>query len=66
MTLPDSPNFPHLPDLPVQTVNMMFTLIQQANYLIDKLIKSLEEKHTREGGYSEKLLKKRLEYRSKI
>lgn len=65
-TLPDSPNFPHLPNLPDQAVNVMFTLIHQANYLIDKLIKSLEEKHAREGGYSEKLLKKRLEYRSKI
>lgn len=65
-TLPDSPNFPHLPDLPVQAINVMFTLIYQANYLIDKLIKSLEEKHTREGGFSENLLKKRLEYRRKI
>lgn len=33
---------------------------------ITPIIKSLEEKHAREGGYSEKLLKKRLEYRSKI
>lgn len=64
-TLPDSPNFPHLPDQPEVAVNLMITLIHQANYLTDKLIKSLEEKHAREGGYSEKLLKKRLEYRSK-
>lgn len=64
-TLPNSPNFPHLPDQPDQTINLMITLIHQANYLIDKLIKSLEEKHTREGGFSENLLKKRLEYRKK-
>ena len=35
----------------------MATLIHQANYLIDKLIVSLEEKHQKEGGFSEKLLK---------
>ena len=62
-TLPDSPNFPHLPHQPDQAVNLMITLINQANYLTDKLIKSLEEKHTQEGGFNEKLLKKRLEYR---
>ncbi len=62
-TLPDSPNFPHLPNLPDQTINLMITLINQANYLTDKLIKSLEEKHTQEGGFNESLLKKRLEYR---
>jgi four helix bundle suffix protein len=64
-TLPDSPNFPDLPHQPEIAVNLMITLIHQANYLIDRLIKSLEEKHAREGGYSENLLKKRLEYRSK-
>lgn len=64
-TLPDSPNFPDLPSQPDQTVNLMITLIHQANYLIDKLIKSLEEKHTIDGGYRENLLKKRLEYRSR-
>ena len=62
-TLPDSPNFPHLPYLPDQAVNLMITLINQANYLTDRLIKSLEEKHAREGGFNEKLLKKRLDYR---
>ena len=64
-TLPDSPNFPHLPDHPESAVNLMLTLIHQANYLTDKLIKSLEEKHTKEGGFSENLLKKRLDYRKK-
>ncbi len=64
-TLPNSPHFPDLPDQPDVAVNLMITLIHQANYLTDKLIKSLEEKHTREGGFSENLLKKRLEYRKK-
>lgn len=63
--LPDSPHFPDLPDQPEVAVNLMITLIHQANYLTDKLITSLEEKHTREGGFSENLLKKRLEYRKK-
>ncbi len=62
-TLPDSPNFPNLPDTPDRAVNLMITLINQANYLTDKLIKSLEEKHAKEGGFNENLLKKRLEYR---
>ncbi len=65
-TLPDSPNFPKLPDDPTMAVNLMITLVNQATYLQRKLITSLEDKHAREGGYSEKLLKKRLEYRNKI
>ncbi|MBI2326254.1 four helix bundle protein [Candidatus Collierbacteria bacterium] len=64
-TLPDSPHFPHLPNHPDQAINLMITLIHQANYLIDKLITSLEEKHTTEGGFSENLLKKRLAFRNR-
>lgn len=64
-TLPNTPNFPNLPNSPEKAVNLMLTLIHQANYLIDKLKVSLEEKHTREGGFSENLLKKRLEYRQR-
>lgn len=61
-TLPHSPNFPSLPANPTLAVNLLVTLIQQANYLIDKLISSLKEKHAVEGGFSENLYKKRLEY----
>lgn len=50
-TLPDSPNFPNLPDSPKLAVNLMITLVNQANYLLQKLADSLEQKHTREGGY---------------
>lgn len=64
-TLPDSPNFPHLPNNQTQAVNQLITLISQANYLIDKLIESLKNKHKIEGGFSEKLLKERLKYRSR-
>lgn len=63
-TLPNFPNFPDLPYQPEMAVNLLITLINQANYLTDKLIKSLEEKHAREGGFNETLLKKRLEYRN--
>lgn len=48
-----------------KAVNLLVTLIQQANFLIDKLIESLKEKHTKEGGFNENLLKKRLEYRNR-
>ena len=61
--LPSQPYFPSLPSHPTHAANLLITLIQQANYLIDKLIESLKEKHTKEGGFNENLLKKRLEYR---
>lgn len=64
--LPDSPNFPPLPNNPEQAVNLMITLINQANYLIDKLLASLENKFIREGGFREKLFQKRREFRNKI
>ncbi len=62
-TLPDLPNFPKLPDNPEVAANLMITLINQANYLIDKLVISLKDKHMREGGLSEELYRKRKEYR---
>ncbi|MBI2075035.1 MAG: four helix bundle protein [Candidatus Levybacteria bacterium] len=61
--LPDSPNFPSLPNDPEIAVNLMITLINQANYLLDKLIISLKDKHMKEGGLSESLYKRRSEYR---
>lgn len=61
--LPNSPNFPNLPDDIEQAVNLMITLINQANYLIDKLVVSLKEKHMKEGGLTEELYRKRKEYR---
>lgn len=64
-TLLDRPNFPNLPHNPEVAVNLMITLINQANYLIDKLIISLKEKHTKEGGLTEELYRKRIEYRRK-
>ncbi|HCP08297.1 MAG TPA: four helix bundle protein [Candidatus Moranbacteria bacterium] len=62
-TLPDQPNFPYLPDSREQAVNLMITLINQANYMLDKLIASLKDKHMKEGGFNEELYRKRTEYR---
>lgn len=64
-TLPNTPNFPNLPDNPEKAANLMLTLVNQANYLIDKLVFSLKEKHMREGGLTEELYRKRVEYRNK-
>lgn len=35
----------------------------QIAYLLDQLLRSLEKKFITEGGYTENLLKKRLDYR---
>ena len=62
-TLPVQPNFPNLPNDKIKSVNLMITLVNQANYLIDKLIISLKNKHMRQGGLTEELYRKRKEYR---
>lgn len=56
-TLPDSPNFPKLPDSPAEAVNLMITLTYQAIYLQKKLKSSLESKFTESGGFRENLFK---------
>ncbi len=44
--------------------NLMVTLISRENYLLDQLLRKLEQKFIEEGGYSENLFKKRLTNRS--
>ncbi len=44
-------------------VNYLIDLLTRSGYLLDRQINAVEEKHQREGGYSEKLLRKRLEYK---
>lgn len=61
--LPDNPNFPNIPNDKIKAVNLMITLINQANYLLDKLVASLKEKHMKDGGFNEELYRKRTEYR---
>lgn len=56
-------NTPNLPNNPTEAANMMITLIAQTTFLLDKQIKSLEEKFIAEGGYRENLFKKRKGFR---
>jgi len=61
--LPSTPSQPSDPSYPL---NYLVDLIIRTNYLLDKQKKSLEEKFIKEGGYSESLLRKRLDYRKKF
>lgn len=45
------------------TVNYLIDLLIRCGYLLDKQLDAVETKHQQEGGYSENLLKRRLEYR---
>lgn len=45
--------------------NLMITLLSRENYLLDQMLRSLERKFVEEGGYTENLYKKRMEYRKK-
>jgi len=61
---PYRPNHPYpLPRKKEQAVNLLLTLINQTNYLLDKQIASLERKFVEEGGYTENLFKRRMERR---
>jgi len=44
-------------------VNYLIDLLTRNGYLLDKQINAVEKKHTKEGGYRENLLQKRLVYR---
>lgn len=63
---PDKPYIPNLPNNPEVAINLLITLLNQANYLLDRQSAALEEKFVREGGYSENLFKKRLERIKKL
>ncbi len=58
-------NWTHWTNSDERFVNCMLTLISKECYLLDKLLQSLEQKFVSEGGYTENLFKKRLEYRRK-
>ncbi len=62
---PNSLNTPTLPADPAQAANMILTFCRMEGYLLSQHIKSLEEKHAKEGGFRENLLKKRLDYRKR-
>lgn len=51
------------PNDPTAFANLLVTLCRQELFLLDRQIKSLEEKFIKEGGYTEKLFKRRLDSR---
>lgn len=60
---PDNPYVPELPRSQEEAINLLVTITNQCCYLLDKQGRSLEEKFIKEGGYSEKLFRKRLTQR---
>ncbi len=56
-------NSPNLPNNPTEAANMMLTLCNLEGYMLRKHVASLEKKHEREGGLTERLYRKRKEYR---
>jgi len=63
--LSNGTNWSNWTNNPERFCNLMITLVSKENYLLDKMIKSLEEKFVREGGYSENLTAKRVDYKKK-
>lgn len=60
---PTSLNTPTLPNSPVEAANMMLTFCSLDGFLLKRLVGSLMEKHEKEGGLTEKLYRKRVDYR---
>lgn len=52
-----------LPGNPEDAANLLLTFCHMETYLLDRQIKSLENKFIKDGGYSENLFKKRLNNR---
>lgn len=50
---------------PETAANAMICLINQTNQMIDQKLRWLEDQFVKEGGFREKLLKKRLAYRNR-
>lgn len=46
--------------------NYLVDLLTRSGYLLDKQINAVEEKHQKEGGYNENLLKKRLAFKKSL
>ncbi|MCL5439030.1 MAG: four helix bundle suffix domain-containing protein [Patescibacteria group bacterium] len=49
---------------PETAANCIICLIHQANFLLDRQLVSLEKLFVKQGGYSENLLRKRLEFKN--
>lgn len=57
---------PILPENLENAVNLLLTFCHMATFLLDKQIRATEDKFIKDGGFSENLLKRRLDYRSNI
>jgi restriction system protein len=60
---PTTLNTPTLPGNPEEAANMLLTFCQMEGVLLRKLVESLLAKHEKEGGLTERLYRKRKEYR---
>jgi len=56
-------NTPNLPNNTIEAANMLLTFCNMEGFLLKKLVASLLEKHEKEGGLTEELYRKRVEYR---
>lgn len=61
---PTTLNTPTLPNNPEQAANMLITFCNQEEYLLSHQIESLKEKFIKEGGWTENLRKKRIQWRN--
>lgn len=57
---------PILPENVENAANLLLTFCHMTTFLLDKQIKAAETKFIEDGGFSENLLKRRLDYRSKM
>lgn len=53
-----------LPQEAEEAANFLLTLCHQATYLLDRQVKALIEKHKKEGGFTEKLYRERINFRN--
>ena len=60
---PTSLNTPTLPKKPVEAANMLLTFCNLDGFLLKRLLASLMEKHEKEGGLTEKMYRRRTQYR---
>lgn len=62
---PNIPNTPNLPNDPEEAANMLLTFCQMETFLLKRQIEALTKKFVEEGGFREKLFKKRMNYKNK-
>lgn len=63
-----TPTFLNTPTLPADTeeaANFLLTLCQMEGFLLKNLAESLKKKHEQEGGFTENLYKRRVNFRNK-